>query len=129
MLQADQGIVFGVGALSGFIYNSGSFTVYGDYVFHPHLLTSSDQFALTWYVGGGVQIMLPAGRFDRPVFVGIPYYYTPAPIWLAARVPIGLNIALAQSPFEIYLEAVPGILVFPAITFGLGASLGGRFYF
>ncbi len=38
-------------------------------------------------------------------------------------------LALTQLPFEIYLEAVPSILLFPGISFGLGAAIGGRFYF
>jgi hypothetical protein len=129
MLQPDQGLVGGIGAFSGFAYDRGSFTLFVDYVWHPHMLTSSEAFALTWYIGGGGQLIVHNNnRFVTGSYPVLAYYYA-APFWLAARMPIGANIALTQAPIEIYVEAIPGILVFPGLSFGIGASLGGRFYF
>lgn len=128
MLKPDQGLAVGLGALSGFVYNRGSFTVYVDYVYHPHLVTTGEAFALTWYLGGGAQFIANEG-FTTPWVMGIQYsgfsYGSP---WFAARVPLGLNLALTQAPIEVYLEAVPSVLVFPVLSFGVGGSVGVRFY-
>jgi Protein of unknown function (DUF3996) len=129
MLRPDQGIVAGLGGFSGFVYNAPALSIHVDYVWHPTLLTSGEQFALTWYFGGGGNLFVFNSGRARPWLTGFEYYYYPTNIWLAARVPFGLNLALTQLPFEIYLEVVPSVLVFPAVSFGLGAAIGGRFYF
>ncbi|MBI1945561.1 MAG: DUF3996 domain-containing protein [Deltaproteobacteria bacterium] len=128
MLQPDQGIAAGLGAFSGFVYNHSSVTVYVDYVYHPHLLTAGEAFALTWYVGGGGQVIIN-DRFSTPWVPGILYSgFGYGSVWFAARVPIGVNLALAQAPIEVFLEAVPSVLVFPVVSFGVGGSIGMRFY-
>ncbi|OGQ25593.1 MAG: hypothetical protein A2138_04230 [Deltaproteobacteria bacterium RBG_16_71_12] len=128
MLKPDQGIAAGLGALSGFVYNHSSVTVFVDYVYHPHLLTAGEAFALTWYLGGGGQVIIN-DRFSTPWVPGIQYSgFGYGSVWFAARVPLGLNLALAQAPIEVFLEAVPGILVFPVLSFGVGGSIGVRFY-
>lgn len=129
MLRADQGIQGGVGGFSGFAYDVGAFSLHADYVFHPHVLTRADVFALTWYVGGGANVLVFGNPRQRTFLPGLTYYYYPTTMWLAARVPIGVNLAFRQQPFEVFLEAVPSLLVFPGMSFGFGASLGGRFYF
>ena len=129
MLKPDQGIAAGLGAFSGFIYDRGSVTVFVDYVYHPHLLTAGEAFALTWYIGGGGQVIIN-DRYSSPYVRGVLYpgFNYGSQFWLAARVPIGVNLALAQAPLEVFLEASPSILVFPALSFGIGASIGLRFY-
>jgi hypothetical protein len=129
MLRADQGIDAGFGGFTGFAYDARAFSLYGDYVYHPQVLTRSDVFALTWYIGGGANILVFDTARQRAFVQGIVYSYYPTNIWLAARMPIGVNIAFNQQPFEIFLQATPSLLLYPGITFGIGASLGGRFYF
>jgi hypothetical protein len=129
MLRADQGLVAGLGGFSGFAYAAPALSLHVDYVWHPTVLTSGEQFALSWYIGGGGNLYVFNARRPDRWLRGVEYYYYPTNIWLAARIPLGLNLALTQLPFEIYLEAVPSVLVFPAISFGLGAAIGGRFYF
>ncbi len=129
MLRPDQGIVAGVGGFSGFAYDVGAFSLHVDYVYHPMLLTAGEAYQVTWYVGGGGNLIVFNNPRQRTFLPGVTYYYYPTNIWLAARVPLGLNLALTQVPFEIYLEAVPSVLVFPSLSFGLGFAIGGRFYF
>lgn len=129
MLRADQGLVAGIGGFSGFAYDVGSFSLHVDYVFHPHVLTRGEAFVVTWYVGGGANVMIFSNARQRSFLASLNYYYYPTSLWLAARVPIGVNLAMEQQPFEIYLEAVPQVLIFPGVSFGLGAAIGARFYF
>lgn len=129
MLQPNQGIGAGLGGFSGFVLNSGSVTVFVDYLYHPHLLTAGEAFSLTWFIGGGGQIIIN-DRFATPYIRGVLYpgFYYGSYFWLAGRVPLGLNLALAQAPLEVYAELVPSLLVFPALTFGIGGAVGVRFY-
>ena len=129
MLRPDQGIVAGLGGFSGFAYSSAALSLHVDYVWHPTTLTSGEQFVLSWYIGRGGNVIIFNNPRQKPFIASFNYYYFPTNIWLAARVPLGVNLALTQLPFEIYLEAVPSILLFPGISFGLGAAIGGRFYF
>lgn len=129
MLRADQGIVGGIGGFSGFAYDVGAFSIHVDYVYHPHVLTRGEAFVLTWYVGGGANVMIFNNPRQRAFLPGVTYFYYPTSLWLAARVPIGVNVAMEQQPFEIYLEASPQVLIFPGLSFGLGAAIGARFYF
>lgn len=130
MLKPDQGIVAGLGGFTGFSYWTPSLSLHADYVWHPHQLTATDVFALTWYFGGGANLfVLPYAYRARPFIPGFAYWYYPTSIWLAARMPFGANIAFQQVPFEFYFELVPMLMLFPALTFGMGADLGFRFYF
>ena len=143
MLTGNQGVVLGVGLGAGFV-GSAALSLHADYLWHPHILARADPFKLSWYIGGGIQSALIVdynpffytglgNSFGRPV-LGIYYTnllwfgYAP-PIFLAGRMPLGVNIALNQLPFEIYLELAPSLLVFPALGLGLGGAAGFRFYF
>lgn len=130
MLQANQGLAAGLGGFSGFVLNSGSITLFVDYLYHPHLLTAGEAFSLTWYIGGGGQIIIN-DRFAAPYIRGVLYpgFYYGSYFWLAARVPIGVSLALTQAPIDVFVEAVPSLLVFPALTFGVGGAIGVRFWF
>ena len=129
MLRADQGLVVGIGGFSGFVYDAGALSIHVDYVWHPNLLTQGEAYQVTWYVGGGGNVLIFNSPRQRTSLPSVAWYYFPTNVWLAARIPLGINLALTQLPFEIYLEADPSILVFPSIGFGLGASIGGRGYF
>jgi len=126
MLAPDQGLVAGIGAGYGFFF-APALSVHVDYLWHPSVLSAGDAFALSWFIGGGGWIGL-WDRFGRPV-VGYAYYFGYAPISLAVRVPIGLSLALRAIPLELYGEVVPALSVFPWLGFGMGLSIGARFYF
>jgi hypothetical protein len=128
MLRADRGLVGGVGGFSGFAYDVGAFSVHVDYVYHPQVLTRGDTFVVTWYVGGGANVVIFSNARQRSFLPGVSYFYYPTTVWLAGRVPLGVTLAMEQQPVEIYLEATPMVLVFPGFSFGLGASIGARFY-
>ena len=129
MLRPDQGIVAGLGGFTGFDYGAGALSLHVDYLWHPNLLTQGEAYAVTWYIGGGGNIVIFNNPRQRAYLTGVTYYYYPTNIWLAARVPFGINLALTQLPFEIYLEAAPELLLFPSVSFGMGAAIGGRAYF
>lgn len=129
MLRADRGLVGGIGGFSGFAYDVGAFSLHGDYVYHPHVLARGETFVVTWYVGGGASVVIFNNPRQRSFLPGISYFYYPTTVWLAGRVPLGVTLAMEQQPMEIYLEATPMVLVFPGFSFGLGASIGARFYF
>jgi hypothetical protein len=128
MVQPDQGLIGGIGGLSAFAYSDPALTLHVDYVYHPTVLTSSDAFAVTWFIGGGGQIIVNNNPSQRAFFPDLPYYRSPTQLWLAARLPVGVALSMMQQPFEIYLEADPSLLVFPSLGFGIGASIGARFY-
>ena len=128
MLQPDQGIVGGLGGLSGFAYDAGAFDLHVDYVWHPNLLTAAEPYQVTWYVGGGGTALVFGNPHQHTAITGLTYYYYPTNLWLGARMPIGVNLALTQMPLEIYLEGAPQLLIFPGLTFGLGVAIGARFY-
>ena len=129
MLKPDQGIVVGVGGFTGYAYNVGAFALHVDYVYHPMILANADSagYVVTWYFGGGAELIYLGYAAPRPFLGYTGSFY--APFWLGARAPIGVNLALTQLPFEIYLEAAPSLLIFPPVAFGLGIGIGGRFYF
>jgi hypothetical protein len=140
MVTPNQGIHAGIGAGLPWYWGGPSISLFADYVWHPHVLATGDVFKLSWFVGGGVWGGFAPLRFFDFGYVGLGnpsvnlwgFYYAPFPSFgtsIGARVPLGVNLALAQLPIEIYAELVPSMLLFPAIGLGLGGTVGGRFYF
>jgi hypothetical protein len=129
MVAPDQGLAFGVGAAFYSALGSGqSLDFHVDYLFHPHLLVGAEAIKLTWYVGPGLFLALVEPG-TVPYFPGPFWYPGYRSAWLGLRVPIGLDLAFKNLPIEIFLEGVPMLLAFPVVGFGMGASLGLRFYF
>lgn len=133
MLTGDQAIAAGLGvAIHGL-------SLHVDYLWHPHVLATADPFKLSWYVGLGVWLGLsPWDAFQtradvfytRSGYFGYGYWpFAYGGVSVAARVPIGLSLALNQLPLEFYIELDPSLLVFPAFGFGIGGTIGFRFYF
>lgn len=124
----ENGFVLGVGAGFGYAraFNS-SLSIHGDYLMHLATLANTGQVSLTFYAGIGVWLTLFGDGYG---YFNSRYYYSSAPYFgVGVRVPLGLSLAIAQAPIEIYLEADPALFVFPGIDFGIGASLGFRFHF
>jgi hypothetical protein len=129
MLTGDQGIVAGIGGSPGY-YFDGHFalSIHADYLWHPHVLAAAPPFRLSWYLGGGLQALV-FGVYGRRNYAGYSYFNGYDGFGLIGRVPLGLDLAFTQIPFEIYVELVPAVVIFPYIGFGIGGAIGGRFYF
>lgn len=107
-------------------------TGYGDVVwnnFHAHVtyswhfspLTSGRGVTIPWRVGIGGFV----NSGDYWVFDG----FQGRGVIVGARVPIGLDFDLEEAPVQLYVEIAPNVALFPGVAAGLGAGLGGRFYF
>jgi len=89
---------------------AGSFYAHADYQVHFDDL-DIDTGDLLWFVGAGVKTSI-SSTFS-----------------LGLRIPLGLVYQFAEAPIEIFVEAAPGMLVFPAVTFNGGGGIGVRFRF
>lgn len=130
MLTPESGLVVGLGAGYGFFFDP-ALSVHVDYLYHPSVLFQNEGVKLSWFIGGGGWLGVFQGHRSYRQFVVTPLTYGVygSPLFLAARIPIGLDLALQSIPLELYLEGVPAINVFPVITFGIGVAAGARFYF
>lgn len=117
-LTDNQGITFGVG-VGGPAWIGG----YVDYVWAPVALVNIEPGTLYPYIGGGV--FLGAFPYRNPFLS----YLGNIPLLLGAEMPLGLTWNFTALPLDIYLEAAPGLAVFPALDFGIRGSLGFRYYF
>ncbi len=124
-VTGDQALVGGLGVGIGW---DPSISLHVDYVWHPSILASLGWGSFSWFIGGGGWLSLSDGN-RRWGGIYPVYGYTSSPIAVGARLPIGLDLAFSQVPIEVYLEADPILMIFPRIGFGIGATLGGRFYF
>lgn len=82
-----------------------------DYVVTAARLASGEA-NLDFYIGGGGNFWI--GRFSGNV--------------LAAEMPIGLSLTFGP-PVEIFFEADPMLFILPFGEFGIGGSIGFRYYF
>ena len=109
-LRVDRFPVIGLGwsILNG--KNDLRLTV--DYWFMEKPIEDSPLF---WYWGLGGKIGFHSNLGDGVVDLG-------------ARVPIGLQWFFAEK-WEAYVEAAPGIRIFPSVNFWWDAAIGIRYYF
>lgn len=128
MLTPESGLVVGIGAGYGFFFDP-ALSLHVDYLYHPSVLFQNEGVKLSWFIGGGGWLGLFQTRRGYNFVVPGYTYYFGSPLFLAARVPIGISLALQSIPLEFYLEGVPAISIFPAVSFGLGIDAGARFYF
>lgn len=127
MLTPESGLVVGLGAGYGFFFDP-ALSLHVDYLYHPGILFQNEGVKMSWFIGGGGWVGLYQSRRYNYVVPGYAYYYG-SPLFLAARLPIGISLALQSVPLEFYLEGVPALSIFPVISFGLGLAGGVRFYF
>lgn len=126
--QGNTNIVLGIGAGIGYRGSIFGLHLHGDYLFTVATLVNNPDINLSAYVGPGLWIAL----FNANAYgFGFGYYYggNYALFGFGARVPLGLNLRFAAAPIEVYLELDPMLLVFPGIDFGIGGSLGFRWFF
>jgi hypothetical protein len=111
-----HGVVFCDGY--GDSYHHGGFGLNADYLWQSNL--GRRRARLDWHIGVGGRYW----HFDDD------YYYGDARGSLAARMPIGLDLTFPRPNFlEVYVEAVPSLVVAPRVDVVLEAFLGVRFYF
>lgn len=131
MVTRNSGLIVGLGGGAPYLFGP-TLSLHADYVVHPGQLAASDEYALSWYIGaGGLAAIAPFETAGGPPHPVLGYrYYTPGVMGtsFAARIPVGLSLALHDLPVELYGGLVPNVLVFPSVGFGLGGSAGVRLY-
>lgn len=85
-----------------------SFYVHLDYQQHFDDL-DVDEGELLWFVGGGAKL-----KVGRQLNLGV-------------RIPLGLVYEFAEVPLEIFIEAAPGMDVFPDVQVNGGGGMGVRY--
>jgi hypothetical protein len=129
-VSPSHALDFGLGAMyAGYYYGDG-FHIYGDYLFHPASLASTEAFELPFYIGPGVRYW----NFSY-CFQGLCNYGGSA---IGIRVPIGISFDFNNVPLDIFIQVVP---VLDFLTgdyynrygnrehFGVDLSLGVRYWF
>jgi hypothetical protein len=125
----NANIVLGVGAAGAYRgFGLLGLSLHGDYLFTVANLVSNGTLTLSAYIGPGLWVTVGPGGYY--VVNGIVYGGAfGAPFSLAGRFPLGLNARFTAAPVEVYVELDPALVVFPGIGFGIGASLGFRWFF
>ena len=126
MLRPEHAVDVVVGAFSGTALTEPTFTMHADYLWHPFTIARAPAFTLHTHVGvGGAVVVLPfAGK--KPTLPAANYYRGPTQVWTSLRVPLGLDLALAEVPVDVVLELAPNVLLFPGLGAGCDLSLGAR---
>lgn len=122
-LSGDRALDFGVGELLSYSSRSGV-NLYGDYLFHPVSLVSTEDFELPFYVGLG-------GRFwdfgyQRPDGSSASAF--------GFRVPVGVAFDLNNLPLDFFVQIVPTLDFYSNYTphtiyLDIDASFGVRYWF
>ncbi|MFH1811186.1 MAG: hypothetical protein ABIJ09_20780 [Pseudomonadota bacterium] len=127
-LENNTAVIFGVGG--GWSWGLGSgLEVSVGYVVHPSLLGSYEALNLSWYVGGALDVVVLTHQYYNRGIVIPVYTYSGSPLGLGGHVPIGLDFQFRALPLSLYLEATPGLDLFPVVGPRLGLALGARFFF
>lgn len=85
--------------------------IHADYLRHSFDLIDVDKGRLPLYFGLGAKI-----GFGNDIMI-------------AARVPVGLDYLFDGSPFDIFVEIVPGFVILPDTKFDIGGGIGARYWF
>jgi hypothetical protein len=123
-------IDFGIGYIYDHYYYGNGLHIYGDYLWHPAVLTDTPSFALPFYVGVGLRL------WDFTYCYNNVCGYDASAVGI--RVPIGIAFDFKNAPIDIFLQVIP-VLDFLGGDyymrygdhehFGIDASLGIRFWF
>ncbi len=98
----------------GFL-NGNSFHIDADYMYHFELVKNSD-LELKFFVGVGPTLEI------HPKSV----------LMVSANIPFGLTFViqnLSKYPFDIFIEARPGLMMVPGIWYDIEGAIGIRYYF
>jgi hypothetical protein len=108
-----------IDATVGWNLISDRFTLQAGYLYHFPLDIPTGSLAA--YVGVGGLMGGGSYRLDHPNYPSEAYIY------LAGRIPLGLEFI--YNPISFYAEVDPLVVLIPATGFGIGGGLGFRFYF
>lgn len=108
----DFGFGAQVGGTDGQGENLGSrIRLHGDYLMHNRTaIQSTEKFPI--HFGVGAYANLGGGADDQ----------------FGVRTVIGLSYLVQQAPLDLFLDLVPHVQIDPSIGFGIGASIGVRYY-
>lgn len=128
MLRPEQAVRASLGAFSGLVLTEPSWSASVDWLYHPFTIARAPGWTLHTHVGvGGTVVMLPiVGK--RTTFPAALYHRAPTSLWTGLRAPLGVDLTFAELPVDIVLDVVPTILTFPGFGFGVGGSLGARWW-
>jgi hypothetical protein len=104
-----------VDAVLGWNLISNKFTVQAGYLWHFPQPVPQGSFAL--YAGAGGALGGGSDRDDGTAY-----------LFLAGRVPLGLEYIFSGAPIGLYAEIDPMLRLLPAIGLSFGAGIGIRFY-
>jgi len=124
-LSSDRALDFGVGALYSY-YDRNGLHLYGDYLFHPVSLVSTEDFELPLYIGLGARIW----SFDNRRGDGV----VDSAFAFGFRVPIGIAFDFNNVPLDVFVQVVPTLDLFSgyaahSVYIDIDASFGIRYWF
>lgn len=126
-LSADRALDFGIGTIYSYYRDRNyGFHIYGDYLFHPVSLVSSEAFELPLYVGLGLRFWDFEDRSTQP-----PYDNARA---LGFRVPVGVSFDFNTVPLDAFAQVVPVLDFFSgyarhSVFLDIDLSVGVRYWF
>lgn len=121
---------FGIGAIYGHYYYEDGLHLYGDFLFHPASLASTEAFELPFYFGFGLRHW----QFDY-CYMNVCTYDGAT---FGIRIPFGIALDFNRSPLDIFFQLIPVIDFVDDDYYdrfgnrrhtGIDASLGVRFWF
>lgn len=124
-ISENQAIDFGIGDAYGDYYvpGYGGLYIYGDYLFHPFVITKAESFELPFYIGPGLRFIdsqyCPGG--DCVDVFGI-------------RVPIGMSFDFNNVPLDVFLQVTPTLDFFRdyadhTVLIDFDFTIGIRYWF
>lgn len=105
--------------IAAWAFSRGAITLSVDYLFHFHDVLKIETETFPLFVGIGAVAGISAG--GGPAAAG--------QVSVGFRVPLGVLYVFKQAPIELSLEVVPGLNLFPDMTFLAMGGLGVRYCF
>jgi hypothetical protein len=128
MLAPTHAVRVGVGAFTGLAFTEPVLSLRSDWLWHPVTLARAPAFRLHAHVGAGAAVVLLPLPDQRTTLPAARYYRGRTQLWTAARVPLGVNLALEGAPVDLVVDVVPTALVFPGFALGADVALGARLW-
>jgi hypothetical protein len=121
--SSDKAFDFGVGDIDYYVGDRYGFHIYGDHLWHPASLASTEPFELPFYIGVGLRL------WDFNEHINAP----DNGFALGVRVPIGIAFDFNDVPLDVFVQLTP-VLDFAfnyreSAFFGIDGSVGIRYWF
>jgi len=88
----------------------------------PGLITKVPE--LGPYIGLGVKLLFLNDEYKKD-----KEWDTGSSIAIGARIPVGIKYIIKKVPIDIFLEAVPTLIIIPKVELGIDGAFGARYYF